>query len=147
MLVVYQGKAATMRTDTTPTLGRNFSQRLADRLANSLSSQNVPSETAGTDESAIDRAAPVRTAADRFGPKQLLYATISQISSSSTVHWADANDLPYYTHDVVITLEFAVTDVASDKTVWRAVVNFYSAPRVETVADQVLSELHKARLL
>ena len=48
---------------------------------------------------------------------------------------------------MVITLEFEVTDVASDRTVWRGSVNFYSAPSVETVSDQVLNELQKAKLL
>ena len=147
VLVVYQGKAATKRTDTTATLGRNFQQRLGQRLADSLSRQSIPSETAGLDESAVDRDAPVKMAVARFEPKQVLYASVSQISGTSTLVWVNRNDFPYSTHNVLITLEFEVTDVASDKTVWRSSVSFYSAPGVETAADQVLSELQKAKLL
>lgn len=147
VLVVFQGKAAVRSEDTTATLGRNFQQRVAARLAESLTSRNIPSEVVGTEESAIDRFAPVKTAVARFEPKQMLYANVTQISSSSTVHWVDVDHLPIYTHNVVIKLEFEVRDVASDKTVWRGAVSFQSAPLVETVVVRVLSELGKARLL
>ena len=97
VLVVYHGKAQEKRADTTATLGRNFQQRLADRLADSLSRRNIPSEAVGIEESAIDRSAPVKMAVARFGPKQMLYANVSQIGSSSSLQWVQPNDLPYYT--------------------------------------------------
>jgi len=147
VLVVYPGKAREKYADTTAMLGRDFPQRVAERLADSLSRQNVPSAAAGLDESAVDRAAAVKADAARFGPKQLLQVTVAQISGRSSVQWVGPNQLPHYTHDVVITLEFEVSDRASDKTVWRGAMNFYAAPRLETVVDHVLTELHKASLL
>ena len=127
--------------------GRGFSRRVMSRLADSLARQNVPSEAVPFASSALDQAAPVKAAAARFAPGQILYFRVASIKSTSWMHWTDVNDLPVYTHTVAATLEFSVSDSKTDKTIWRTEALYYVDPRPQDVANSVIAQLRTARLL
>jgi len=133
--------------NTRATLGRDFSRRLVNRLGDLLDKQNVPCESVLLNNSALNRSAPLKAAAERFQPSQLLYFSITRASTSSSTYLMDANDLPHFSHSMVVTLEFDVFDSKTDKTVWRTAVDYYTAPRPEDVAEQVIEQLRVAKLL
>lgn len=133
--------------NSTATLGRDFPRRVVSRLGESLSRQNVSSEAVPFSASALDNDAPVRAAADRFSPSQILYFTLVRINSSSSIVQTGPNDVPQYSHTMVVTLSFSVWDAKTAQTIWRTEADYYSAPRAEDVADAVIDQLRIARLL
>ncbi len=129
------------------TFGRDFSRRVVSRLADSLARQNVTSEAVPFASADLDQAAPVKAAAARFAPAQILYFHVASIKSSSWIHWTDVNDLPVYSHTVAATLEFSVSDSKTDKTIWRTEALYYVDPRAQDVANAVIAQLRAAHLL
>jgi hypothetical protein len=136
--------------NTGASLGRNFSDRLVSQLKDSFARQNVTSECVQFDGSALDRGAPVRTAASRFQPKQLLYFRIARLNSNSSTTWIDTGQYPQFprfSNSMVVTLDFEIVDSKTDKTIWHAEVDYYSAPDPRQVAAQIAENMRVAKLL
>lgn len=141
VLIVYNPQ------NTRASLGKNFSNRLISHLKDAFARQNVTSESVEFDGSALDRGAPIRAAEAQFQPKEALYFRIARFNSNSSLTWMDANDFPHFSNSMLVTLEFEMVDSKTQKTIWRAEVDYYSVPDPKKVATQVAEGLRAAKML
>ena len=139
VLLVYRN------VNTESTLGRQFSDRLAKRMAMLLEQKSVPSESVRLEREVLDRTAPIKAAAIRFRPKQLLYFGVTRADSVAGMRRVGA-DLPQFRSELSVTLEFSVVDAQSGRTVWRTEAYFYSPPEPEAVADQLFDEFRASQI-
>lgn|ERR1043166_5858645 len=140
VLVVYYN------VDTTSSLGRGFSDRFATRVAALLTQKSVPSEIVRMEREALDRNAPVKAATARFRPRQFLSFAVTRVDSMGGVHQAAPGQLLQFSSEMSATFEFSLADAQSGRTVWRTEAHYYSPPRAEDVADQLLEQLRVAGL-
>lgn len=129
------------RQKTEKTLGRNFSDQLAQRLILDLGRRGVVCEVAPMDMDVLDREAPIRQIQNRFQPQQTIFFQVDGIQTE----WVGA---PAAAHrEVRTTFECQVRDLAARKVVWRTRAEFGWLPIGEEVADALAKELEQAQLL
>jgi len=138
LLVYYNQVAASI-------LGRDFSDRFARRASALLSQKNVASETVSLQQTALDRNAPLRAAAARFRPSQLLWLGVTRVNTSSGMHRTLPGELPQFNSETSVSLEFNLVDAQSGRTVWRGEAHFSFPPRAEDVAQQLVDQLAAAQ--
>lgn len=147
----YHGKLeriliVSLNEDLASHLGRNFSNRLLTRFTGLLTQKGVPSEIVHPSNEDLDRTALVRSAAGRFHPAQLFYIAVTHISSRSEVQSRTGGGLPHFISEMSISIEFNLTDMQSEKNVWRGELRFWTAPYPEDVADQLVKQLETEQL-
>ena len=138
MLVYYNQGAASI-------LGRDFSDRFARRASALLGQKNVVSEIVPLEQTALDRNAPLRVAAARFRPSQLLWFGVTRVNTSSGMHRTLPGELPQFNSETSVSLEFNLVDAQSGRTVWRGEAHFSFPPRAEDVAQQLVDQLAAAQ--
>jgi hypothetical protein len=135
-----------LNEDMASRLGRDFSNRLLTRLTGSLAQKDVASEIVHVNKEDLDQTAPVKSAAARFHPSQLLYIAVTRVLSRNEARPATVYGLPQFASEVSIVIAFSVVDMQSGKTVWRGEVQFYTIPYPEDVADQLVKQLETEKL-
>jgi hypothetical protein len=130
-----------LNEDLASHLGRDFSNRLLTRLTGSLAQKDVASEVVHVNKEDLDPAAPVKSAAARFHPGQVLYIAVTRVISNNDIQRPTVNDLPQFTSKISITIAFSIVDMRSGKTVWRGELQFSTIPYPESVADQLVKQL------
>ena len=140
VLIVY------FNLDTASTLGRDFSDGLATKLAALLAQKNVPAEVVRLERAALDRNAPVKAAAVRFHPKQFLYLNITRVRTSAGSHQSFSGDVIHFTSDTSANFEFSLVEAQTGRTVWRTEAYYFAPPHAEDVAAQLIEQIIAARL-
>ena len=106
----------------------------------------MASEIVHVNKEDLDQTAPVKSAASRFHPGQLLYIAVTRVISRNGIQRPTVNDLPQFTSELSITIVFSMVNMQSGKTVWRGEVQFYTIPYPEDVADQLVKQLETEQL-
>jgi len=115
-------------------------------LINSLA-QNNAAASVDVDKDSLDNGSLIEKAANHFYAGQLLGWSLGGMSTMSSVRQTSFGDIPTFKSATTVTLEFGVTDVWLNRTVWRARFYFQTSPEPEAVADQLIEELVAAKFL
>lgn len=118
-------------------VGPHFGGQFVGRLQELFSGANVASEVVRQAEGGLDENAPVRAAAVRFQPTQVLYFGVRRFTSEQ-YEWLVQTD---------VTMEFKLTEAKTGKTVWRTTAHYTYIPQGKSVADQLVQELKASGLL
>jgi hypothetical protein len=141
VLIVYNPE------NTKASLGRDFSDRLVGQLRDSFARHNISAESVQFDNSALDRSAPVRAAESRFRPTQLMYFRIARLNTDSSMTWMSADQFPRFSNTMVVTLDFEIVDSKTNKSIWHANLDYFSAPDPKQVINQITDNMRVAGLL
>lgn len=128
-------------------LGHDFSNRMLNRITHLLAQNGVAVEVAHQNKNNLDPMAPVKAAAARFHPQQLLYVAVTRVFSNNNLSPASFNSLPQFSSEVSIDFGFSIIDMQTGKTVWRGDLQFSTVPTPGDVADQLVKQLEAERLL
>lgn len=92
-----------LNEDLASHLGRDFSNRLLTRITQLLSKKGVSVEIAHQNKNDLDPMAPVKAAAARFHPHQLLYVAVTRVLSNNDERPATFNSLPQFSSEMLRT--------------------------------------------